>query len=163
MQHRQTTAFVLVVISLLYPMNAQSYQAWSDRAQIMRSTFTCAALAGRIGYTEEQAHLFQLGYENGTALVLAVLAGEITYSDYPDAYSSVAVYLDGPNIEPNVDFILGRIYQHQSDSVLNAAALPTAEASAMRSQEEYRRMFLARARHLYLTNNCRLIGQLSPN
>lgn len=93
----------------------QTSNSLALKARVSWSAFECSALAAKIGDRPEQERLFLLGYEEGAAFVKALESGEIPDSALQNEVPwLMRLLLQGPN----VDFMLGRVYEAAVQSAL---------------------------------------------
>jgi hypothetical protein len=95
------------------------------------AAFECAALAQLAGDADEQKRLFTLGYEQAKTFIEALRSGKIEKQNVDQV--PIGVLIDGPT----ADFVLGRLWEFDTDYYQRNAyiseANPKADvASAMR-------------------------------
>jgi hypothetical protein len=86
----------------------QTSEEYAAMGQKLWASFECGALAEYADKTEESGRLYKLGYDQGKTLLDALRAGKIDEQARGKLPIPVLFMLDGG---PNVDFILGRIFE----------------------------------------------------
>jgi hypothetical protein len=118
-------------------------------ARVMWSSFECSCLAEKVGNTEEQARLFQFGYDQGQKFIAALKSNKITKEDLgSEVPIGVLLRLQGPT----PDFMLGRIFQATAESAFEDVFK---SGEHFNSEEDQR---LA-AENKFRKANCQLLGR----
>ncbi|RWH52252.1 MAG: hypothetical protein EOQ82_26505 [Mesorhizobium sp.] len=79
------------------------------------SALECAALAGFLKREEDNARLFKGGYDQGKRFIEAYLSGELKAED---ANKEIPFGMSTIMQGPNVDFMLGRLWDMTSEAAL---------------------------------------------
>jgi hypothetical protein len=110
--------FALPVAVLIFVTTDASSQTSSQNALMglkAWSAFECSALASYAKDEKESERLFTLGYESGKVFLTALRAGKIQPDDIQ---ARVPVGVMWKVAGPNIDFVLGRIWESASENVL---------------------------------------------
>lgn len=142
------SAIAIAVLLFAAPgAGAQESAEYARAGREAWSGFQCSIFASYAKEgDEEQARLFQYGYERGQFFLEAANEGKIEGADInSNVPIGITMRMQGPSLE----FILGRIFEAAAD-----------DAADKVYENDARDDFLVmQARNLYTERNCGLIGQ----
>ena len=108
-------AAALISLTTAEASTAQSSDPNALLGQKTWAAFQCAALAANARNEKERERLFTAGYESGTAFLTALRSGNIKPEDI---LSRVPMGVMLKVAGPNIDFVLGRIWEAASENAL---------------------------------------------
>ena len=113
------------------------------------SAFECSVLAERSMKIKEQERLFIFGYEKGLKFINALKYNKIKQKDLK---SEVPLYILWSLGGPTADFMLGRVFEVVTDSILKDVIKT---GTKINSNEEQKII----SQNKFFKQNCQLIGR----
>jgi hypothetical protein len=130
--------FVISLISILPAETwAQTSQQYALMGRKLWAAYACAVTKDVTGEKDEEDRLFKIGYEQGKIFIEALQSGKIEKIDLDNQVPLTVLFvLRGPN----VDFILGRIWEAVIDEttkeIFDAKDKPTQKVVAQRKYNQ---------------------------
>ncbi|TGP88929.1 MULTISPECIES: hypothetical protein [unclassified Mesorhizobium] len=110
---------LLVVLCAMLICDQSQAQSTSDLVKLSEKSyaaFECAALASTANFSDEQARLFKLGYEQGKVFLQAYADGKIKDSDV-EPIGFWGNMHDGPNIDFKLGVIWASAYRNTHEDI----------------------------------------------
>ena len=136
-QTRLMALFIPLIPSLIgFPAFASESADYARMGRETWAAFECTVLAGEAEMVHEQMSIFNYGYERGGEFFAADQSGKISGEDHSREVPLVVTLLSQG---PNVDFMLGRIYEQARRTVLEDVLVRGDKDSKVAARERYER------------------------